>query len=112
MNAATAHPPRFTSISRSRVQTLLVLTAMVVFGGMQQAAAQTPALNQRQDDAIFSNFTFRDGETLPQLRLHYTTLGNPHKNAAGIVDNTILLLHWTNASGQALLTPEYREALF
>jgi homoserine O-acetyltransferase len=79
---------------------------------MQQAAAQTPALNQRQDDAIFSNFTFRDGETLPQLRLHYTTLGNPHKNAAGIVDNTILLLHWTNASGQALLTPEYREALF
>ena len=61
---------------------------------------------------IFSNYKFRDGETLPQLRIHYATLGNPHRNAEGTVDNAILLLHWTNASSQALLVPEYQEAVF
>jgi homoserine O-acetyltransferase/O-succinyltransferase len=47
-----------------------------------------------------------------QLRIHYTTLGNPHKNDEGVVDNAILLLHWTNASSQSLLVPEYQGALF
>jgi homoserine O-acetyltransferase len=46
------------------------------------------------------------------LRIHYTTLGNAHKNAERVVDNAILLLHWTNASSQALLGPEYQGALF
>jgi homoserine O-acetyltransferase/O-succinyltransferase len=53
-----------------------------------------------------------DGETLPQLRLYYATLGQPHRNAQGAIDNAVLLLHWTSASGEALLTPEYRTALF
>lgn len=43
-------------------------------------------VNQRQSDVTFSNYKFRDGETLPQLRIHYATLGNPHKNAEGVVD--------------------------
>ncbi len=68
--------------------------------------------NQHQDDASFANYKFRDGETLQELRIHYTTLGRPHKNAEGVVDNAVLLLHWTNASSQALLVPEYKEALF
>jgi homoserine O-acetyltransferase len=68
--------------------------------------------NQRQNDVSFTDYKFRDGETLPQLRIHYVTLGNPHKNASGAIDNAILLLHWTNASSQALLVPEYKEAVF
>ncbi|MBV8391649.1 MAG: alpha/beta fold hydrolase, partial [Alphaproteobacteria bacterium] len=52
------------------------------------------------------------GEVLPEVRLHYTTLGEPHRNAQGAVDNAVLLLHWTAANGQALLSPDYREALF
>ena len=63
-------------------------------------------------DATFANYRFRDGETLPQLRLHYATLGQPHRNGQGAINNAVLLLHWTGASGEALLTPEYRTALF
>jgi homoserine O-acetyltransferase/O-succinyltransferase len=121
--ASTAHPLWFAAISKSRVRTLLAFTAMVVSGVMQQAAGQSSqvsvsdagqsaVLNQRQNDVSFTNYKFRDGETLPQLRLHYMTLGNPHKSAAGTVDNGVLLLHWTNASSQALVVTEYREALF
>jgi homoserine O-acetyltransferase/O-succinyltransferase len=73
---------------------------------------QSAAINPRQADTSFPNYKFRDGETLPQLRLHYATLGEPHKDEHGSVDNAILLLHWTDASSQALLVPEYKEALF
>jgi homoserine O-acetyltransferase len=40
------------------------------------------------------------------------TLGRPHKDASGSVDNAILLLHWTDASSRALLSPQYQTALF
>lgn len=69
-------------------------------------------ITPRQVDAIFGKYRFRDGDTLPQLRLHYAVLGQPHRDQQGGVDNAILVLHWTNASSQALLVPEYREALF
>jgi homoserine O-acetyltransferase len=62
--------------------------------------------------ATFTDYHFASGETLQQLRLHYATLGRPHRNADGAVDNAVLFLHWTGASGQALLTQEYRAALF
>jgi hypothetical protein len=45
------------------------------------ASAALPA--EHEADATLSNYRFRDGEILPQVRLHYVTLGQPHKNAAG-----------------------------
>jgi hypothetical protein len=72
-------------------------------------AAQAP---QSQADAQFSDYHFRDGLTLADLRLHYATLGTPHHDAQGSIDNAVLFLHWTGASSQELLTPEYRSALF
>ncbi|QUQ65593.1 alpha/beta fold hydrolase [Kutzneria sp. CA-103260] len=76
------------------------------------AGPPTTVVNPRQGDATYANYTFRDGETLAQLRLHYALLGTPHENQYGVVDNAILLLHWTAASSQDLLTPEYQSALF
>src|ERR1700757_2588945 len=69
-------------------------------------------LEMAQRDVIFPNYKFKDGETLSELRVHFVTLGRKHMNAQGEIDNAILLLHWTNASSQALLTPEYQAALF
>jgi homoserine O-acetyltransferase len=66
----------------------------------------------QQANATFANYRFRSGETLPELRLRYATLGQPRRNSQGTIDNAVLMLHWTNASGQALLTPEFRTALF
>lgn len=63
-------------------------------------------------DAWFDNYRFRDGETLPRLRIHYATLGTPHRNAHGAVDNAVLVLHWTGADSRTLLSPTYTKALF
>ena len=75
-------------------------------------AAQSYEASPKEANAIFANYRFRNGETLPEVGLNYTTLGQPRRNSRGAIDNAVLMLHWTNASGQALLTPEFRTALF
>jgi homoserine O-acetyltransferase/O-succinyltransferase len=65
-----------------------------------------------QADAWFDNYKFRDGETLARLKIHYSTLGEPHRNTKGEIDNAVLVLHWTGADSRALLSPTYTKALF
>jgi homoserine O-acetyltransferase/O-succinyltransferase len=65
-----------------------------------------------QADAWFDNYKFRNGETLDRLKIHYATLGTPHRNAKGDIDNAVLLLHWTGADSRALLNPIFTKALF
>jgi homoserine O-acetyltransferase len=57
-------------------------------------------------------FKFGTGETLPELKLHYLTLGIPHRNGAGHVDNAILLLHGTGGNAHSLLNPVFSNVLF
>ena len=61
---------------------------------------------------VLDDFRFGTGETLPHLRLHYLTLGTPHRNAAGHTDNAILLLHGTGGSAHSLLNPLFSDVLF
>jgi len=65
-----------------------------------------------QADAWYDNYRFRDGETLAKVRIHYATLGTPHRGQDGGVDNAVLVLHWTGSDSRALLTPTYMKALF
>ena len=57
-------------------------------------------------------FHFGNGETLPKLHLHYLTLGTPHRNAAGHVDNAVLLLHGTGGNAHSLFNPVFSDVLF
>ena len=63
-------------------------------------------------DFVIRDFHFESGETLPEIRIHYRTVGSPHKNAAGNVDNAILLLHGTSGSGAGFLSYGYAGQLF
>jgi homoserine O-acetyltransferase len=58
------------------------------------------------------HFQFKDGETIDHLRLHYLTLGQPHRDAAGHVDNAVLLLHGTGGDAHSLLNPVFSNVLF
>ena len=107
------------TIARSRWRRLgqgLVVGALLAFLGTAQAQTSTPQtdpqLLPKQADVTYENYRLRDGETLQRLRLHYATIGTPHQNASGEVDNAVLMLHWTGNSGANLLTPEYQEALY
>jgi homoserine O-acetyltransferase len=76
------------------------------------AAAQTVKLNPLEGDYIAKDFKFRSGETLPELRLHYTTLGAPHRNARGEIDNAVLILHGTGGDGKQFFRPQFADVLF
>jgi homoserine O-acetyltransferase len=61
---------------------------------------------------LLSNFKFGDGRILPVLRLHYLTLGKPHRDSAGHTDNAVLLLHGTGGNASSLLNPVFSNVLF
>ncbi len=62
--------------------------------GAAAAAFPTPA----PGDYVIKDFHFNDGATLPELRMHYVTLGAPRKDAQGVVTNAVLILHGTTGS--------------
>ncbi len=66
----------------------------------------------RQGDAILRDFAFADGGRLDSLRLHYTTLGTPRRDASGAVRNAVLVLHGTGGTGRGFLNPTYAGGLF
>jgi homoserine O-acetyltransferase len=75
-------------------------------------AAQQPLLAMTEGDFVIHNFHFRSGETLPELRLHYTTLGKPTKDAFGHTTNAVLILHGTGGTGLQFLAPQFASVLF
>jgi homoserine O-acetyltransferase len=78
------------------------------------SAAPTAAVAWSTADGVVTlpDFHFGTGETLPQLKLHYLTLGTAHRNAAGQVDNAVLLLHGTGGNAHSLLNPLFSNVLF
>ena len=70
--------------------------------------AETP----REGDFVIPDFKFASGEQLPELRLHYTTLGRPVRNSQGHVANAVLILHGTGGSGKQFLSPQFHDVLF
>jgi len=65
-----------------------------------------------EGDLVLRDFRFASGQTLPELRLHYATLGTPVRDAAGHTTNAVLILHATNDSSREFLAPEFARALF
>jgi len=79
------------------------------------ATAWTEAMvypNQQEGDYIVKNFEFRSGELLPELRLHYTTLGTPHRDKDGRITNAVLMLHGTTGTGKNFLAAGIADELF
>ena len=83
---------------------LLVLTS-------HAGSAQTNLAPVEGNFAI-RDFKFESRESLPELRLHYRTLGSPKRDAAGVVRNAVLVLHGTGGSGAAFLSEQFGGQLF
>lgn len=75
------------------------------------SSAQTyPAPVER--DFVVRDFQFQSGEALPEVRLHYRTIGTPQKGPDGVVRNGVLILHGTGGSGRGFLTETFAGRLF
>lgn len=80
----------------------------LLFQGAAGNAATFPAPSQ--GTYTIANFKFDDDETIPQLRIHYYTLGTPRTNAQGRTTNAVLIMHGTGGSGLQFLVPPDRFA--
>ena len=91
---------------------LLCLLAMVFLCASPAAGQQVATPASTEGDLVVKNFQFRSGESLPELRLHYTTLGKPARDARGRVTNAVLILHGTGGTGHQFLQPVFSGELF
>jgi homoserine O-acetyltransferase len=82
------------------------------------AGAQVPseprdyAALLKDGDVTLADFRFASGERLPELRIHYATLGTPRRDRAGRVTNAVMVLHGTGGSGRQFLAPQFAQELF
>lgn len=81
--------------------TAIAAAVIVVSSGTAQPSYPVP----KEGDWIVPDFRFHTGEVLPELRLHYTTVGDPS-------GQPVLVLHGTTQSGRSLLTPAFAGELF
>lgn len=81
----------------------VALSAALLSISMSAMAAEYPA--PRQGEWIAKDFKFHTGETMPELRLHYTTVGEP-------TGQPVLVLHGTGGSAASMLTPAFAGELF
>ncbi len=81
----------------------LAITLALAATGAAASAADHPA--PAQGTWVVRDFRFHTGETLPELRLHYRTVGDPR-------GEPVLVLHGTTGSGASMLTPAFAGELF
>jgi homoserine O-acetyltransferase/O-succinyltransferase len=81
-------------------------------GAFAQQNAPLTAVPPKEGDYIARDFKFSDGQTLPVVRLHYTTFGTPQRDASGRVTNAVVVLHGTNRAGRVFLIPSFAGVLF
>ncbi len=86
---------------------------MVFLCSAASQAADAPVLPPiTQGDFIIPDFHFRDGNTLPQLKIHYRTLGSLKTDANGNATNAVLIMHGTTGSGGQFINAIFGGELF
>jgi homoserine O-acetyltransferase len=93
---------RFFKYAQICLSALLTLVAIPL-------PAQQPA--PHEGDFVVHDFHFKSGEVVPELRLHYRTLGQPARDAQGRVNNGVLILHGTGGTGRQFLQPQFADVL-
>ena len=68
--------------------------------------------NYQESDFIITDYKFASGERLPELKLHYRTLGTAERDAAGEIVNGVLLLQGNTGTGANWLRPSLAHELF
>jgi len=83
----------------------LRLVLPVILAAISSAAMAAEYPTPRQGDFIALDFKFHSGELMKELRLHYTTVGEP-------TGQPVLVLHGSGGSAASMLTPAFAGELF
>jgi homoserine O-acetyltransferase len=92
----------------ARIFFAVAFLSIAVAAGAQPAAFPPPV----ERDFIAKDWTFNDGEKLAEVKIHYRSVGEPRKDADGVVRNGVLILHGTGGTGAGFLSASYGGRLF
>ncbi len=91
-------------MSALRILALLLASIAISFSADYPQPAES--------DYVIQDFKFASGESLPELRIHYRTIGKPDADAHGEIHNAVLITHGTTGSGAQFVRPEFAGELF
>ena len=82
-----------------------ISTALVFACALMSSAFAADYPSPKEGVWTLRDFKFHSGETMPELRMHYITIGEP-------TGQPVVVLHGTGGSGAAMLTPAFAGNLF
>ena len=93
-----------------------ITLAALLFFSVILSAQSTPAFTPQEDDYILHDFQFKSGEKLPEVRMHYATLGKPAHDATGKVTRVKIISaspypEFNQAADKAAHEEEFEPAL-
>src|SRR6516225_643966 len=100
------HPGRRRLLTRSLFASFVAILLSL------QSAVGTDHPAPKEADFVVHDFHFKNGERLPDLRIHYATLGAPRRDSNGKVTNAVLILHGTTGSWRQFTSPQFADVLF
>jgi homoserine O-acetyltransferase/O-succinyltransferase len=110
LNTGTTHPRLFVGFA------LIVVFALsanpTAAGQVQQRNAPLYLPDSTEVDYDLKDFTFTTGESLPSLRLHYTTFGKPVRDKSGKVINAVYIMHGTTGNSHNFVNQGFAGQLF
>src|SRR5205807_3033283 len=96
-------------VNMTAVIRLFAFLSLIMIANLARAA-DYPA--PTEGDYVVHDFKFTSGETLPELKIHYRTLGKIDGDGQGKVTNAVLIMHGTTGSGAQFIRPEFAGELF
>ena len=94
----------------NRIATIALFALIVSTPSLAQRGGPRPGVTEA--DFVMKDFKFTDGSTLPELKIHYASLGKPRKEADGKVHNAVMILHGTTGSGTGFMGAGFGGQLF
>ena len=77
------------------MRTIAIVVLLAACGLVRAADFPKPV----QGDVVFKDYKFTAGQTLPELKMHFRTLGKPVCGKDGKIANAVLILHGTGGAG-------------
>ncbi len=95
---------------RKRIWSACIACGLALWASREVRAAEYP--QPAQGDYVIHDFHFQNGATLPELKMHYRTVGKPQRDEQNIVRNAVLIMHGTTGSGKQFDVPGFAGELF
>jgi homoserine O-acetyltransferase len=88
------------------------IVGLVAFLAWNPAPSSAQTSAPKEAEFLIHDFHFKSGETMPELRMHFRTIGKPMQDATGRTTNAVLLLHGTGGDTSGFLSPIFAGVLF